>query len=114
MPRLRSDIWIAAYIRRAMAEGAFAALRRKGVAEAGAIFIKIDRLDGTCLLFGPAPQSLADDDGARRFTRLHQADSIAVPDAEQRLHKELRFDSDLWIVEIEDKQGRHFLDDAVT
>jgi hypothetical protein len=29
---------------------------------------------------------------------------------EERLTKEIRFDSDLWIIEIDDRQGRHFLD----
>jgi hypothetical protein len=45
--RLKSGIWVAAYIRRCHLEGAFAAIRRRGAEEAGAIFIKLNRLDGT-------------------------------------------------------------------
>ena len=55
--RLKSAIWVAAYVRRCHIEGAFAAVRRRGAEEAGAIFIKLNRLDGTAELFGPAPQS---------------------------------------------------------
>jgi len=45
--RLKSGIWVAAYIRRAQIEGAQAMLRRRGADEAGAVFIKVSRLDGT-------------------------------------------------------------------
>ena len=55
--RLRSDIFVAALIRRAETQGAVAMLRRRGAAEAGAIFVKVDRLDGAAALYGPAAQS---------------------------------------------------------
>jgi hypothetical protein len=55
--RLKSSIWIAAYLRRCQHEGAYGLVRRRGAEEAGAIFIKINRLDGTADLYGPAPQS---------------------------------------------------------
>jgi hypothetical protein len=108
--RLKSSIFVAAYLRRCAAEGAFAVLRRRGAEEAGAVFVRVDRLDGTADLYGPAPQSLVDDDtGERRFIRL-TGDGATPVETEARLQKELRFDSDLWIVEAEDRAGRHFLD----
>lgn len=107
--RLKSSLFVAAYLRRAMAEGAFAALRQRGSEEAGAIFVKIDHLDGTAVLYGPAPQSLIEDDGVRRFVRLTQPGATPL-DAETRLQREFRFDPDLWVIEAEDRQGRHFLD----
>ena len=59
--RLKSGIWVAAYVRRCNVEGVFAAVRRRGADEAGAIFIKINRLDGTATLYGPAPQTAFDE-----------------------------------------------------
>jgi hypothetical protein len=59
--RLRSDIFVAAYVRRCNQENAYAVVRRKGALEAGAIFVKIDRLDGRADLYGPAPQTAFDD-----------------------------------------------------
>src|SRR5712671_6396344 len=59
--RLKSAIWVAAYVRRCNIEGAFAAVRHRGAEEAGAIFVKLNRLDGTAELFGPAPQSAFDE-----------------------------------------------------
>jgi hypothetical protein len=34
-------------------------------------------------------------------------------DIEARLVREIRFDPDLWIVEVEDRAGRNFLDNVV-
>jgi hypothetical protein len=114
--RLKSGIWVAAYVRRCHIEGAFTAVRRRGAEEAGAIFIKISRLDGVGTLYGPAPQAVFDDaqPAGRIFTVVLGRDAPA-PDAdiEARLVREIRFDPDVWIVEVEDRAGRHFLDDAV-
>jgi hypothetical protein len=109
--RLRSDFWVAAYLRRCAAEDVVAMLRRRGAAEAGAIFVKVDRLDGTAALYAPAPQSAFPERGVeRQFTRVHTEEVLAMPDVETRLRSEIRFDSDLWIVEVEDRAGRSFLD----
>ncbi|MGO4172321.1 DUF1491 family protein [Bosea sp. TAF32] len=102
MARLTSDFWVSAYLRQAAFDGHVAVLRRRGAREAGAIFVKLDRLDGTAALYGPAPQSMAEDDGERRFQLLIDADPLTVED---RVDKELRFDSDLWLVEIENRTG---------
>jgi hypothetical protein len=86
-----------------------AVLRRRGASEAGAIFVKVDRLDGTASLYGPAPQSLVDEGGeGRLFTALLE---ILPPyEIEDRMTREGRFDPDFWLLEIEDREGRHFLD----
>ena len=107
--RLRADIWVADYIRRCSVEGASCMLRKRGAAEAGAIFVKLDCLDGRAALFAPAPQSLADDSGERLFVRAHKEEWIDPLAVEERMAKEIRFDSDLWLLEVEDRQGRHFL-----
>ncbi len=114
--RLKSGIWVSAYLRRCNVEGVFAAVRRRGAEEAGAIFIKISRLDGTAILYGPAPQSAFDEahPGERFFTAV-LGGAAPVPDAEveARLVREIRYDPDLWIVEAEDRSGRNFLDGFV-
>lgn len=109
--RLRSDFFVAALIRRAETQGAVAMLRRRGAAEAGAVFIKLDRLDGRAAIFAPAPQSADLPQGVdRMFARAHADEWLDPPDAEARLKREIAFDSDVWIVEIEDRDGRVFVD----
>jgi hypothetical protein len=109
--RLKSAIWVAAYIRRCNNEGVYAVVRRRGAEEAGAIFVKLNRLDGSAELFAPAPQSAFDEahPSDRAFTQMAKQPE---PDAkvEERIARQLRFDSDAWIIEIEDRAGRHFLD----
>jgi hypothetical protein len=109
--RLKSSIWVAAYLRRCQTEGVFAAVRRRGAEEAGAVFVKIATLDGNAMLYGPAPQTAYDD--SRPTERIFApTSSQPVPETtiEERLAKEIRFDPDAWIVEAEDRAGRHFLD----
>ncbi len=108
MARLRSDFWVSAYLRRCGVEGVEAVLRKRGAAEAGAIFVKVDHLDGTASLYGPAPQLFVEDSDERLFAPILQG--VMPLDVEERMTKEQRFDSDLWLVEVDDRQGRHFLD----
>jgi len=114
--RLKSGIWVAAYLRRCTVEGVFAAVRRRGAEEAGAIFIKVNRLDGTASLYGPAPQSAFDEaQPSDRFFNvvLGGATPVRDTDVEARLTREIRYDPDVWIIEVEDRAGRSFLDNVV-
>src|ERR1700733_11015965 len=109
--RLKSSIWVAAYLRRCQTEGIFGAVRKRGAEEAGAVFVKVATLDGNAMLYGPAPQTVYDE--SRPVERIFvPASPQPVPEVsvEERLVKELRFDPDAWIVETEDRAGRHFLD----
>jgi hypothetical protein len=113
--RLKSGIWVSAYLRRRHIEGTFAVVRRRGAEEAGAIFIKIARLDGTAELYGPAPQSAFDDSrpADRAFSPCFKQQPVPEAETEAYLAREIRFDSDVWIVEVEDRAGRHMLDQLV-
>jgi len=114
--RLKSGIWVAAYLRRCQIEGAFAAVRRRGAEEAGAIFIIVNRLDGTATLYGPAPQSAFDEaQPADRMFAAVLGGAAPVPegDIDARLTRETRFDPDIWVLEVEDRAGRHFLESVV-
>lgn len=114
--RLKSGVWVSAYVRRCYIEGVFAVVRRRGAEEAGAIFIKINRLDDTADVYGPAPQAAFGDDEAATDRAFSPAmKTMPAPDAEAEayLARQIRFDPDLWIIETEDRSGRHFLDRVV-
>ena len=113
--RLKSSIWVSAYLRRCNGAGAFAVLRRRGAEEAGAVFIKVSRLDGTAQLYGPAPQTAFSEEhpADRLFTLTGAKEPVAEAEVESRLTREMRFDPDIWIVEVEDRDGRSFLDQVV-
>jgi hypothetical protein len=103
-PRLKSQIWVSAYLRRCMVAGLFGAVVKKGAEEAGAVFAMIDRLDGTVRLFGPAPGSSIGDDGMRRWID-ETGGFVERPAALAILDRRKRSDPDLWVVEVEDRAG---------
>jgi hypothetical protein len=110
--RLKSEIWVHAYIRRCAAENVPAAVVHHGDDDAGAIYVKINRLDGTAALYGPVPAGFSSDRGDRKFTE-HQRPGTSDDDIERYLARQRDFDRDLWLVEVEDRKGRHFLDDWI-
>ncbi len=108
--RLTSDFFVSALVRRAHGAGAYAVVRRRGAAEAGAVFVVVDRLDGTFDLYGPAPQALmsADAPADRLFEPLITGGGAKAVEA--RIGSERRMDPDLWVVEVEDRGGRAFVE----
>lgn len=107
--RLKTDIWVSALCRRVQSAGAFVYLGRRGAAEAGAVFVAVLRRDGRIDLYGPAPQAAFDTAAPadRLFIRLMEGAAPAA--VAERMEREQRFDSDLWLVEIEDGDGRPFV-----
>ena len=99
--RLTSEIWVSALVRRIHGEGGFAAVLRRGNDQAGAVFITVRERDGSVRLLVPAPQSLMDSTD-RSFVERNVADEDEIG---RILAGEQRFDSDLWVVEIEGLAG---------
>ena len=98
--RVIAELFVSALIRRVFASGGFAAVERRGASEAGAIFIRQRFRDGLETLYGPAPQSVFDDgDDDRRFEI--RAERREAADCDAIIAREVRFDTDLWVVELE-------------
>lgn len=111
MDELKTDFWASALIRRAGIAGAFAGVVRKGDSDAGAVLVKVATLDGRARLYAPARRGEA---GERVWVDLSAG---ALGDEERAVdayvRRQAEFDPDIWVVEIEDKQGRHFLMEPV-
>ena len=71
--RIKSEIWVRAYLRRCQSEGVPVVIVRRGDEAAGAIFICVDRLDGTVSLYGPAPAGLTGSDTERRWVMCFES-----------------------------------------
>jgi len=108
VPRLKAGIFVRALMRRADVAGASAFIVRKGAEEAGAVIITVSRLDGTCLLLNQARDGKGNLVWARPL-----GDWGEEIRARSWLDKQIKFDPDLWIVEIEDRQGRAFVDEPI-
>jgi hypothetical protein len=105
---LSTDIWVGALIRRAEQGGAFAMVIRKGDPRAGAVLVKVlDRAAGAARLYAEATRS----DGERIWMQPHPGADDAALDA--YAERARRIDPDLWLLEIDDAKGRHFLTEPV-
>ena len=105
---LSSDLWVSALIRRAQIEGAYATVVKKGDERAGSVIVKAyDTSTRTARLFTEAFGT----DGDRLWIQPVTSDSESELDA--YIARQRGYDPDLWVVEIEDKQGRHFITETV-
>ena len=105
---LSTDLWVSALIRRAELAGAFATVARKGDARAGTVIVKaFDTSSRRARLyseaFGP--------DGERLW--MQPVESEMESELDEYLARQTQYDPDLWIVEIEDREGRHFITERV-
>ena len=98
-----SDIWVAALIRRAQAEGAFAVVGRRGDARAGAVLVRVWHSgERQMRLYAESPTV----DG--RSIWMEPVRSTEEGDIEAYVQRMARLDPDIWLVDIEDRLGRHF------
>ena len=105
---LSSDLWVSALIRRAQIEGASATVVKKGDDRAGSVIVKAyDTSTRTARLFTEA----FGPDGDRLWIQPVTSDSESELDA--YIARQRGYDPDLWVVEIEDRQGRHFITETV-
>ena len=105
MTRLTAEFWVQAYLNRLRLLDIPAFIVAKGDATAGAVLIKMNTLDGLAQAFQRSFDLMS---GARAWVVLAEGDDH---DVEAALARQKGFDPDLWIIEVEDKQGRHLLDE---
>lgn len=105
MTRLTSEIWVAAYLTRCRLATIPAFIVKKGDQTAGAVIIKLNTLDGQAVCYQRSFDLMS---GERRWIVLAEGDEA---DVDSSIAKQRGFDPDLWVIEVEDRQGRHLLDE---
>jgi hypothetical protein len=103
-PRLTAEFWVQAYLARLRLADIPAFVTARGDATAGAVAVKLNTLDGEARAFSRS----YDATGARVWTAFAEGRDA---DVEAALARQRARDPDLWIVEVEDRQGRHLLDE---
>jgi hypothetical protein len=104
-PRVKTSIWAAALIRRAEVNGASAFVTKKGDPDSGAVLVKVSLLNGTARVWSAG----YGDEGQRRWVKATGAEVVPDSVAEDYIARAKSRDSDLWVVEVEDRAGRDFL-----
>lgn len=105
MTRLTSAFWVQAYITRLRLKEIPAFVVHHGDDTAGAVLVKLNTLDGKAQAFQRRFDLMTD---TRRWEILIEGDER---DVDASLTKQRSFDPDMWLIEIEDRKGRHLLDE---
>lgn len=105
MARLTADMWVSAYLARLRLADIPVFVVQKGDATAGAVFVKLNTLDGQAAAYHRQFDLMADQ---RSWVELAAGDERAVDEA---LARQKSYDPDLWIIEVEDRLGRTLLDE---
>ncbi|WP_116597963.1 DUF1491 family protein [Primorskyibacter marinus] len=105
MARLTAEFWVHAYLARLRFQNIPAFVTAHGDDTAGAVLIKLNTLDGQARVFQRSFDLMS---GARAWVTLAEGDEAEVDAA---ITRQRQFDPDLWVIEVEDREGRHLLDE---
>lgn len=102
--RLTTDLWVSAYLTRLRLADIPVYVTAKGDATAGAVIVKCATLDGRAQAVQRSYDLMT---GARVWVTLADGPEAEV---DAILRRQRDHDPDLWLIEVEDRQGRTLLD----
>ncbi|SLN22045.1 hypothetical protein TRL7639_00633 [Falsiruegeria litorea R37] len=105
MTRLTAEFWVQAYLARLRFQEIPAFVVAHGDDTAGAVLVKLNTLDGQAVAYQREYNLMT---GERAWSELA---SGAEMDVDAAIARQRGFDPDLWVIEVEDRQGRHLLRD---
>ncbi|QDL92181.1 DUF1491 family protein [Paroceanicella profunda] len=103
MARLASGFWVGAYLQRLRLADLPVYVTARGDAESGAVLVKLATLDGRARLF----HRVTTPEG-RRWDILADGPE---PEVDAAIARQRGFDPDLWVLEVESRDGRHLLEE---
>ena len=109
VPRLKTEIWVQACIRRADIEGTSVMVLRKGDPTSGALLIKRNRFAEGCTVL----VETRNEAGARAWYAGTGPAPVSEAEADAYIDRSRKRDPDLWVIEIEDRTGRLPFDEVV-
>lgn len=102
--KLSTSLIISAQIRIAAQQGIPITIVQKGNDYSGAILLKINRLDGSAEILN----QVHSESGTAWMPA--SPEPMTELEADRAMMQQISFDPDLWALEIEDKEGRHWFD----
>jgi hypothetical protein len=106
---LKTEVWVKALIRRCGIQAVPAMVVRRGDDSAGVVMVKVNTLNGEACVYTPARQG----DGSRIWIEGGGPGFKPETEVDAYIARQLNFDPDIWVIEIEDSEGRHFLDEPI-
>ncbi|MCP4209137.1 MAG: DUF1491 family protein [Shimia sp.] len=103
--RLTAEFWVQAYLARLRLADIPAFVVAHGDDTAGAVLVKLNTLDGLAVVYQRSFDLML---GVRKWVVLAEGEET---DVDATLARQRSFDTDVWVIEVEDRQGRHLLDE---
>ena len=107
--RVKAELWIKAHIRKCNAKAIPVTVVRRGDDQAGALIIKVNQLGPGCAVLVPTNTL----DGGRKWRWAFGKELVPESEADAYIEKQLNLDPDIWVLEIEDRKGRHLIEDIL-
>ncbi|MEQ8736600.1 MAG: DUF1491 family protein [Rhodospirillaceae bacterium] len=107
--RVKTRIWIQAFLRRTEGQGYMAVLIRRGDEDAGAVLIKVNRLELGCQVYS----QIRDEHGQLAWFAGTGSDLVPESEADAYIQRQAHYDADLWVVEVEDPKANYGLSGPV-
>lgn len=101
-PKLKAKLWVQAALRRCTVEGITAVVVRKGDEDGGTILVKLNRGPAGCEVF----TQTRDAEGRPAWLRATGAAPVPEDKADAAIARAREVDWDLWVIEVEDREGR--------
>jgi hypothetical protein len=105
--RLPTHVLVSAHMRQAAAQGIPIVLLKRGDPQSGTLVLKINRLDGTAHVLLQTRRA-----GVLGWSPATQQDPLPEAEADAVLAQQSRYDPDVWLLEIEDRSGKHWFPGA--
>lgn len=106
--RLPTELWVMAHIRAADSQGVPMMVLHKGDRARGTVLLKLNRLDGRFVVLAQVRR-----DERLGWSQATGADPVDEAKADAYIARQLKYDPDLWVIEVEDRQGRHWFDGPI-
>lgn len=107
--RLSTDLWVRAHLRRLISSAIPATVARKGSAESGTVLIKVNLLAAGVKVLS----QVRDLEGRLGWLAAFKGEAVSEAEADEYLARQVARDPDVWIIEIEDREGRHGFDGPI-
>jgi hypothetical protein len=101
--RIPTELWIKAHLRRLSATGVPAFVVRRGDPHGGMVILKVNRLDLGCRVL----TQTRDLDGVLSWMPALKGDLVPEVEADDYISRQTARDPDLWVVEVETRDGEH-------
>ena len=109
VPRLKTGLWVQSQIRQSNIDNIPLVVVRRGDPDSGTVLIVVQHRDGRHTVYSQVYVG----DGGRGWMRGTGPSPVAPEEAQAYVERAIARDYDIWVIEVEDRDGRFKLDGKI-